>query len=697
MRGRSGSKALPLALFLLLYFGYIAYDHSNPNKQDTPSVSRIQGAVLPARVIFVLLFLIGHSNDLPAQAPYHTSDRTSLRLGVSDAEKESLRKTSASMVSEASSWFDVSYDSLALNIDPRTTYLKGVVTIAGTCREDNSSQLTLDLNNALRVDSVRIAGVRCPFVQAPASVIVDLQRAYQSGEILSATVFYEGVPEATGFGSIVFDRHQDIPWVFTLSEPYGAKDWWPCKNDQSDKADSADILVTCDSTYKVGSEGILVSVVNNGDGTSTTHWRERYPIASYLISIAFSNYMQFSNWYRYSASDSMEILNYILPEDSAAALQVLPLVPGMLSIYDSLYGQYPFIKEKYGHSEFTFGGMEHQTMTSIGVFTENIVSHELAHQWFGDMITCRTWSDLWLHEGFAQYSTALYLERKHGMNSYWDYMNGQMNAALSAGGEVGNPDTSTAATLFYAPLVYSKGASVLHMLRHVLGDRTFFRAIYAYANDPQLRYSTATTNDLERNFESVAGKSLAYFFNEWIYGKGYPDYLYSWKWTPPALAVTVTQPSDRANPAFFTMPIDLRLTINGKDTTVILFNNALTQTFTVVCASQPTAVSLDPDGWILKREFPASEIPPAVMSLEQNYPNPFNAGTKIRYSLPKTGHVSMQIYDVLGRRVSTLVDARQASGTYEVEWAAGSLASGVYVCRLMTSEGQIEMKMMLLR
>ncbi len=636
-----------------------------------------------------------------AQSYYPAPAGAEQRLEAAEAEKLSLRKSQASMSSEASSWFDVTYDSLGLTVDAQTSYLKGIVTIAGICRADNSSQLTLDLNNALRIDSILIGGVQRPFVQAPNSFAVTLDRAYQPGENLSATIFYEGVPAATGLGSIIFNSHFGVPWVYTLSEPYGAKDWWPCKNDPSDKADSADIVVTCDSSYKVGSEGILASIVNHGNGTSTTHWKERYPIASYLVSIAFSNYIQFSNWYRYSPADSMEVLNYILPEDSLAALQVLPLVPGMLSVYSNLYGQYPFIREKYGHSEFASGGMEHQTMTSLGSFVENTVSHELAHQWFGDMITCRTWSDLWLNEGFAQYSSALYLETKYGVASYWDYMNVQMHAALPAAGEVGNPDTSTAASLFNSPLIYNKGASILHMLRHVMGDSVFFLAMHAYANDPQLQYSNAGIHDFERVCESVSGRKLAYFFNEWIYGTGYPDYIYSWEWKPTGgaagLTVTVVQPADRTNPPFFTMPIDIRITVNGKDTTAALFNDAATQSFTIPCSSQPSAVAFDPDGWILKRVYPASEVPPAAIDLEQNYPNPFNAGTKIKYSVPRTEQVSLRIYDILGRRITTLVDTKQVSGLYEVEWSPGNLASGVYVYRLITGEGQVEKKMILLR
>ena len=300
-------------------------------------------------------------------------------------EKRSFMETETA----ASTWFDVTYYRLALEIFPQSKSLKGKVTIAGICR-DSASTLTLDLVNTMHVDSVLVDGQVRPFIQYNDWFDISLARFYKTGDVLSVDIFYKGNPVATGLGSFVFDSHAGAPWAHSLSEPYGAKDWWPCKNDPSDKADSADIIITCDSTLKAGSEGTLVSVANNGNGTSTYHWKERYPIASYLISVAITNYVQFSNWFRYSAADSMEVLNYVLPEHDSTALQSLPRVVNILSIYSNLFGLYPFIKEKYGHAEISGGSsMEHQTMTSLTSFNEDVLSHELAHQWFGDMITCR--------------------------------------------------------------------------------------------------------------------------------------------------------------------------------------------------------------------------------------------------------------------------------------------------------------------
>jgi len=601
----------------------------------------------------------------------------------------------------ASTWFDVMYYRLALNIFTQTNYLKGNVTITGICR-DSASILTLDLVNQMHVDSVLINGQAKPYTQKNDWFDISLPRLYTSGEILSVDIFYEGDPSPTGFGSFEFVSHSGVPWVHTLSEPYGAKDWWPCKNDPSDKADSADIIVTCDSTLKVGSEGILVSVVNNGNGTSSHHWKERYPIASYLISIAITNYVQFSNWFHYSAADSMEVLNYVLPEHDSIAVQSLPHVILMLAIYSNLFGLYPFINEKYGHAEISgSSSMEHQTMTSLTTFNEDVLSHELAHQWFGDMITCRTWRDLWLNEGFAQYCSALYRERQYGIQSYWTYINSQLDQAKLAHGAIGIPDTSSVSNLFNSPRIYSKGALVLHMLRHVLGDTVFFRSFYAYANDPRFKYSTATMNDFQSVCETTSGRSLAFFFQEWLYGDRFPDYSYSWTWKSTGdssfIILNINQTTNGTTPSYYTMPVDIRITAAGKDTTCTVLNNAQQQTFTIKCVSKPSSVLLDPEGWILKFSYSEIDQPPFTFRLEQNYPNPFNSATTISYQLPSREQVILKVYDILGREIATLVDSKQYKGLNEYHWNAQHITSGIYFYRLIAGSEQRQKKMLLLK
>ena len=497
------------------------------------------------------------------------------------------------------------YYRLALAITTTPQYLRGDVTMKAVSRENGVGTITLDLMNNMRIDSVIAGGVPAVFVQHASTFDVTLDRTYNSGEVMTVETFYQGRPGSSGFGSFSFTSHLGTPWVWTLSEPYGAKDWWPSKDHPSDKPDSTDMIVTCDSSFRMGSNGILVSVANNGDGTKTHHWRERYPIATYLVSVALTNYAQFSNYFHYGPADSMEVLNYVLPEDLSYAQSGLPHAVEGLAIFSDLFGLYPFIQEKYGHSEFNWGGaQEHQTMTSITCcFGEWIVIHELSHQWFGDMITCKTWPDLWLNEGFATYCEALYDERKYGTATYWGDVNNDMASAKGAPGTLYVQDTTDVNNLFMSSRVYDKGASVLHMLRHVLTDSAFFHSMYNYAHAPSLRFASAATADFQAVCESTSGRDLAYFFNEWVYGGGYPRYMFSWSSLASAHGYTVTlgvAQGAGSNPSFFTMPVDIRLSASGWDTTVTVFNDSLVQSFAFEVSHNPASAQLDPAGWIMK-------------------------------------------------------------------------------------------------
>jgi aminopeptidase N len=581
------------------------------------------------------------------------------------------------------------------------------VTITARATEDSLRIVTFDLSNAMTIDSVRLGGIRLAFNHYPLFFEVQLNRAYAAGELMSLEIFYHGVPLGTGFGSFVFSSHAGVPWVWSLSEPYGARDWWPCKNHPLDKADSVDILITCDSRFKVGSNGRLLSVIDNGNNTRTHHWSGRYPIASYLVSITLTDFAEFSNWFHYSPQDSMEVLNYVLPEHLAQAQAALPGTVSMLRVFSDVFGLYPFINEKYGHSEFGLGGaMEHQTMTSTTTFAENTLSHELAHQWFGDLITCANWPNLWLNEGFATYSEALYLEAAYGIAAYRSHMEDKLESALRAQGTLYVEDTSSVQNLFNNNRVYSKGAAVLHMLRHILGDSVFFRSVRSYVADPRFRFGTATTEDLQEVFESVSGLSLDYFFRQWVYGENHPQYSMSWDAEQSAggfvTTVQVFQTTRTNNPTFFIMPIDLRLSAGTRDTTFVVTPAFSGEAFSIHTPFMPDRVELDPDHWILGEMLPVNPAVPQSYSLNQNYPNPFNAGTVISFDVPRRAFIGLKVYNVIGEEVAVLVDGQVEPGPHTVRWdGIGShgahLPSGVYFCRLLGEGSSVARTMVILR
>jgi aminopeptidase N len=609
--------------------------------------------------------------------------------------------------SAGSNSVDVKYYGLDLTISTVPPLLSGRVGILAASLVDTLSVIVLDLTGSMSVDSVRVAGTRVSTIRYAQAFAIVLDRTYHRGEIVSCEITYHGTPPTTGFGSFVFGQDAGKPWIWTLSEPYGARDWWPCKDHPQDKADSADIRVTCDGSLKVGSNGRLVSVTTNPNGTRTHHWAERYPIATYLISVTIGDFAEFSNFYHYSSTDSMEILNYVLPEHLSDALVELPKSVSMLEIFSARFGPYPFLKEKYGHTEFGSGGaMEHQTMTSTTTFNEITIAHELTHQWFGDLITCAVWPELWLNEGFASYGEALYTEGRQGLDAYHAVMNAKMATARNAAGSLYVQDTVNISNLFASARVYQKGASVLHMLRHVLGDTLFFRSLRSYVADPRYRYSTATTRDFQGVCESVSGKQLGYFFDQWVFGEKYPVYTPGWSTTHDSLGwattVALQQETRTQNPAFFTMPVDLHFTGTALDTVVTVMHTADGQKFAFHFSARPDEMEFDPGNWILKDVAAPNPGFPLTPTLFQNYPNPFNAGTTVEFALPRREKAILRIYSLTGEEMATIWDGMTEPGTCKIHWDGKNargipVSSGVYLCRLITAERSVAQKMLLLR
>ncbi len=592
----------------------------------------------------------------------------------------------------ADSRIDVTYYRLNLHITTSPNFLRGVVTLKAISKVDQLATLSLDLTNTLTVDSIKMENVNVQFVQHPTTVSIELNRSYGFGQMVVLDVYYQGIPQGTGFGSFVFGGHGSTPWVWTLSQPYGSRDWWPSKDHPIDKADSVDIHVTCRQDFKVASNGKLVSITQNPDNTHTYFWSTRYPIATYLVFVSLTNYAEFTDWYRYSPTDSMPVLNYVLPQHLTQARDSLSKVLPMLDIFSDRFGPYPFLNEKYGHAQFGSGGaMEHQTMTSLtlAAFEEYVLAHELAHQWFGDLITCANWQHLWLNEGFASYGESIYAEGRYGIQQYRNRMHETMTTAKRAVGPLVKIDTSVVRTLFDQPTVYRKGASVLHMLRRVLGDSVFFHALKSYAADPRLSFGVALSEDFQFVCETVSQQSLGWFFQQWLYGEKYPTYSFSWSSVQRSngyeVTVNLSQSTGTANPAFFTMPVDFRFSTDDRDTTVTFFNDANPQQFSAILSRRPAKVELDPDNWIL-RDIRTNPAIPVDFRLRPNYPNPFNGSTVIEYEVPRAAFITLAVFNLLGQQVRTLVNEPVYPGLHRTTFEADGLPSGVYYYRLQAGQ-----------
>ena len=603
---------------------------------------------------------------------------------------------------------DVTYYKLDLKLTYESQNLDGIVTVNFKSVSGSLASFYLDLQNSLSVDSVTMNGNEITFTHSANKLIINLPTPLSQGQEGSVIIYYHGVPGSSGFGSFEFGTSKDGGQaIYTLSEPYGASDWWPCKDTPADKADSSDVWITVADSLTAVSNGLLQEVIDNGNGTKTFKWKNSYPIAQYLISLAIANYATYTTYFKYAVADSMPITNYIYRSDSTQnTIDLLNLVATMIGIYSDHYGPYPFLREKYGHAEFGWGGgMEHQTITSIGGFYESLIAHELAHQWFGDKVTCKTWNDIWLNEGFATFSEALYYEYKYGEQAYVTYIEGLMgNAKKDKSNSVYVNDISSVSRIFNSSTTYAKGGIVLHMLRGIVGDTDFFNILRSYNSDPRFAYGVASTSDFVSVAENISGKDLGYFFNEWLYGVTYPNYRYSWNYTNIGagnyqIGFNINQVA-HTNPDYFTMPIQLKVTTDSGDTLITIFNDKAVQSFNFEVKELPSDLVFDPNNFIMKNatltEVP-KEIYPDKYVLDQNYPNPFNPATVLRYRLPKRTHVKLTVTDITGKQVAVLVNEEQAMGYHSVPFDGSKYASGVYFYTLETTDFRQTKKMVLMK
>ncbi|MCH7733088.1 MAG: T9SS type A sorting domain-containing protein [Candidatus Marinimicrobia bacterium] len=646
-------------------------------------------------ILFILLTIpfITYSQDV------HRLIQEMERSRYLRMEERFLSQITKGVVSD----FDVTYYRLNLDINPLTEIVSGEVTTKATSTISGLKEITLDLFDNMVVDSVVSEGTSLDYTHDNNELAITLAGSYDTGELFEVTVSYSGHPVETGFASFDFSHHEGVPIISTLSEPFGSPTWWPCRDNPADKADSVDIIITVPDTLIVASNGLLVSETDNGDGTKTFFWAERYPISNYLVSLAITNYEVFSDYYHYSDTDSMEVQYFVYPEDLADAMEDFNVTVPMIEYYASVFGEYPFIEEKYGMAEFPWGGaMEHQTCTSYGSwliqgnhYYDWIIAHELAHQWFGDLITMRYWSHIWLNEGFASYAEALWQENISDLDAYLDYMRG-MDSGLFPTSVFVYDSTNISALFSYT--VYDKGAWVLHMLRHVMGDDSFFQALADYRDI--YAFGNATTENFRDVCESKYGGDLDWFFEEWVYGLFRPIYEYNWYDSTAGSGhyVTLTLNQVQTNTGLFKMPLDILLTTASGETTIVVWDSLETQTFQFVLDEVVTNLEIDPDSWVLKRLYgngiDDDGLFPKVFSLYQNYPNPFNSETVIQYELPHQGFVTMEIYNLLGQKIRMFVHDSQMGGRYSVKWDGQNehrevVSSGIYLYRLQVeNEGK---------
>jgi aminopeptidase N len=617
--------------------------------------------------------------------------------------------------SAASTNIDIRYYHLDLTLPMVDNSLSGVVRVEGVVVNSPMSTLVLDLQNTMTVTSVTLAnGTPLTSSHIGAVLSIDFPAPIAPGGSVAVDIAYNGFPQSGGFGYFVFGTRNGDRYAWSLSEPYGAREWWPCKDHPSDKADAVRVTVTVPSIYRVGSQGLLVSETPNG-GNTTYDWVSDYPISNYLVSIAVGDYTRYLTSYTRPAPLealygplSMTLDHLVYNDGSNALPGGWNQVGDMIAVFEEWFGPYAFAQEKYGHSECTFGGgMEHQTMSSMGGSSISLTSHELAHQWYGDNISPKTWPHLWLNEGFATYGALLYFQQRSNLypGTYESQLNTTLNSALTASGTLVVEDTTSVSNLFASSRVYNKGASVLYMLRWIVGDTTFRNIMKAYTADPAVQYDVATTTDFKRVCETVSGLDLDTFFSQWVEtGTGYPIYTACSLWLPEddVWRVQVTlhqvQTMPQSNVNVFVMPVPIVIHTTGGDVNDVVLNSERDQTFVFFVSDQPTSVDVDPGRHILRETTigvgacgpigTAVGPPPIRTDIARIYPNPASGAFHVQYSVGAAGEIDLGVYDVAGRRVLSKSIVRDTAGPGSELFDASSLPAGIYFLKMRAPRGE---------
>lgn len=488
---------------------------------------------------------------------------------------------------------------------------------------DQNLPLKLYLHSQLIVDSIKYQNQLLSFTHT--NDIIEIAYSFVVNQYHEIEIHYHGEPASVGFGSIGF---QPDTALWTLSEPYGTFTWLPNKEDLLDKIDSVDFEITVPSLFTAVANGKDYGF-HEMNGKKTFYRKHRFPIAHYLIAFAVGKYHQQNFAFNYQ-NKTYEVINYVYAQDTAWARQETQNMINFFPYLFDKFGEYPFYPEQYGQAQFGWGGgMEHQTMTFVGSWWIELLIHEVAHQWFGDLVTCATWQDLWLNEGFATYVSGLYYENNDPQ--WWmPFKKSRMNVVTSqplGSVYVYGQDTADVSTLFNSRLRYSKGAMVLHQLRYIMGDTAFFQACYDYLHDPVLRFRQAYTQDLKRHFQNHTSFDLDTYFQEWIYGEGHPHLFLNVQKFSNYIRLQLEQQSTNPNISWFHVPIPLKIYGKFQNQTVVkdtsVFFQSSSDIHYVYGIDLLDSIKIDPDLWIIKGE---SNVVSKTNSLKNNeieiYPNP---------------------------------------------------------------------------
>lgn len=560
------------------------------------------------------------------------------------------------------------------------------------------------VNSSLIIDSVRLAGVS--YTHLNNILTIQLNQTYNAGDTVNVKIYY---------------RHKNVVdyalyvkngMLFTDCEPEGARKWFPCWDRPSDKA-QLDLTAKVKASVKLGSNGYLADSTFSGDSL-WYHWVSNENVATYLIVLTSKvNYkLDIVYWHKLSnPTDSIPIRFYYNSGENPSSVK--SIIPAMATWYSQNFIEHPFPKNGFAtlNSDFSWGGMENQTLTSFcpGCWSEYLTAHEFAHQWFGDMITCSTWADIWLNEGFATWTEAFWYESYGGYTAYKSDIDGDANSYLNSnpGWPISDPDwaitTPPTDILFNYAITYAKGACVLHQLRYVLGDSLFFVTMKAYCADSNLKFQSATISDFNQKVNQVTGENFNWFFNEWIFQPNHPIYQNTYNFQNLGIGqwkVNFFARQVQTNTVFFKMPIEINVHFqDNTDTLIRVMNDVNNQQLFWTFNKRPILLQFDPHNQIVLKEgstivgIDEPQQDKHSVFLYQNSPNPVESKTTISYETTVGTEVQLDIMNIMGESVIKVGKSFQQSGEHSFILDFSNLPAGIYFYKLTAGSNVLTKKL----
>jgi aminopeptidase N len=553
--------------------------------------------------------------------------------------------------------YDILFQRLHLQLNPAIRFIQGEVT-SRIKMLHAADQVAFNCHDSLRIINVQVNAIPTTWNRQTAHQIqIDLNQPVLSGDQLEIIIHYEGVPPESGFGSFVNDIVDESPVLWTLSQPYGARDWWPCKQGLEDKIDTLEVWLDVPPSMSGISNGLLMDTLQRETFTRYK-WKHTYPIATYLVAIAVGKYIHVKDTVELSKG-SLLFENFIYPRSLIRFFDQKSLMKRLMQFYDTLISPYPFMREKYGHTQFNWsGGMEHQTNSFMGNFNMDLIAHELVHQWYGNLLTCASWQDIWLNEGFATYLQGVAYEHFDDGRFWLPWKNERIQSILSRpDGSVFVQDTSQVSRVFNGRLTYNKGAMVLHMLRWELGDSIFYQGLRNYIQDDQLLMrGFVRTSDFVLHMESVSSKDLTVFFDNWVYGEGHPILHSEIVQEGDIIQIFIIQSTSHPSVIFYPLKIPVQLVFEQGDTLIILQHSQSIEQWSIEIKNKGKLLTsvIDPEKWLVADyQLPTVSTNQVTQSTKwiSIVPNPNSRKLRLQLESPSGTNSFYEIYNASGQLI----------------------------------------------